>query len=456
MGNLPRIALGTVQPLADSQAVAWALMEALSRQGQRVQHFLSRACFLPVDGATAITGLGSRHLDSWLMSPDVCRELLVRSAANSDLALVQGGYDCAGGQFKQSGDASEMGGRLDLLCDWLTLPRVAVIDVSQLSDCHLPARPAGIEGLLLDGFTDDHDLCRLQTLFETLWGVPVFGGLCCLPQARSVIDELPTGSLPPAELLKFLGDHFERHTRTDRIRALASRRDWSDLPELLFRPGAGVAQVRVAVAYDAAFHCYFPDTLDLLEMRGATVVDFSPLKDEALPLETDIVYLGCGHPERFARELAGNHCMTMALRNHVCEGRRVYAEGGGLAYLCRQIALSDGTQLPMTGVLPAIARANDQPWKPQPVEATVVGDNWLAGSGTRLRGYLNQNWILEPAGDLAAFFAERGQELDLAGRHHAVGSRVHLNFAALPEAFRSFLKPHAASLDLASSRCSQR
>src|SRR5690606_21378146 len=91
----------------------------------------------------------------------------------------------------------------------------------------------------------------------------------------------------------------------------------------------------VAVAYDEAFRCYFPDTLDLLEHLGATVVDFSPLRDEALPLGTDIVYFGCGHPERYAEALASNHCMMLAIREHVCAGRRIYAEGGGVAYLCQ-------------------------------------------------------------------------------------------------------------------------
>ena len=72
-------------------------------------------------------------------------------------------------------------------------------------------------------------------------------------------------------------------------------------------------------------------------MRGAVVVDFSPLRDERLPEGTDIVYLGCGHPEVYAAELSANHCMKLSLRNHIRSGGRIYAEGGGLAYLCQQM-----------------------------------------------------------------------------------------------------------------------
>jgi cobyrinic acid a,c-diamide synthase len=406
------------------------------------------------------------------MTPEVCREVLVRSASHSDLALIEGRYDCAlradrPGADRKSADqpkvdqpkvdqpsADQPGGRLDPLCDWLWLPRLAVLDVSRLGDCRIAPRPGGIDALLLDGFADESEFCRLQTNLETLWGIPVLGGLSRLSSARCVLANLPAGSTPPANLLRFLGDDFERTARIDRIRNLAARRAWPEAPEPVCHRGEGVAEVRVAVAYDAAFHCYFPDTLDLLEMRGASVVDFSPLKDDVLPPETDIVYLGCGHPERFAQELANNYCMTMALRNHVCEGRRIYAEGGGLAYLCRSVVAADGRHLPMTGILPAVARQNDKPWIPEPVEATVAAENWLAPLGTRLRGYLNQSWFLEPASDLAGYL--EGAQFNLAGRHHAIGSRIHLNFAALPEAFRSFLKPHAASLDLAGCRCPHR
>ncbi len=58
---------------------------------------------------------------------------------------------------------------------------------------------------------------------------------------------------------------------------------------------------------DDAFHCYFPDTLDLLELRGATVCDFSPLRDERLPVDTDIVYFGCGRPDLFAGPADGEY-----------------------------------------------------------------------------------------------------------------------------------------------------
>ena len=207
----------------------------------------------------------------------------------------------------------------------------------------------------------------------------------------------------------------------------------------------------VAVAFDSAFNCYFPDTLDLLELRGAKVVDFSPLRDEVLP-EADVVYLGCGHPEFEAEALSSNHCMLLALRNHVRGGRRVYAEGGGLAYLCEHLETPKGELVPMLGVLPAIARLNRRRTAVRPVEVTVAKDTWLACGGAQLRGYLNSNWSLEATGPLAECLAEPGHEQDLLAQFQVVGSRMHLNFAAQAEALGNFFKPGGPKPALAGSR----
>jgi cobyrinic acid a,c-diamide synthase len=467
MGQLPRLALGTVQSGGSSQTIAWALMSLFARHSLQVQHFLAKACFVPLDGASVITGLSSRHLDSWLMSPDICREIFVRGAANSELALVEGEFqpsqaiqgcarvadvNAASGLDEPAAPPKMQGGRLEQLCQWLALPRVAVVDVSRLCEGHFPDCPPCMDGVLLDGVASEAEFYRLETVCHSLWRIPVLGALERLAPLRKAIEQLPSGSTPPQDLCRQLGEHFERFTSIERIRALAARKEFPEIPLGMFRPDTLGRRLRIAVAYDAAFHCYFPDTLDLLELRGAEVVDFSPLRDEGLPPQTDIVYLGCGHPERHTSELARNLCMTAALRNHVCSGRRVYAEGGGLAYLCRQVELPCGARLPMTGVLPAVARKNPRPPPPQPQEITLASGNWLAESGATLRGYRNASWSLEPAGLLTGYVAQPGREHDLSGRHHAVGSLMHLNFAALPGVLRSFLKPHAASLEWAHCR----
>jgi cobyrinic acid a,c-diamide synthase len=438
MSRFPRVALGTVQPDADTQFVSWALLELLTRHACQTQHFFARSSLAPCSGAITATGLASRHLDSWLMTPDLCHELFVRGAGGSELAIIEGPFDAAvpfGGG----------GSSLDTLCQWLDLPRLVVLDTTRMDEGHLPARPQA-DALILDRITSAAEHRRLSTSLESLWGIPVVGALEELPALREAVRALPAGSIAPPEVCLELGIDFERFTQVDEIRRLADRRE---LPQAVDGPSVGAVRrvrktrtkVTVAVAYDEAFHGYFPDTLDLLELMGATVVDFSPLHDEQLPPGIDLVYIGCGRPDRHAETLADNHCLMSALRNHLCAGRRIYADGGGLAYLCQHLETSSGKFAPMVGVLPAIARLN-QPFTPlEPVELTLAERCWLGEPDGKLRGYLNSNWRLEPNGNLTSYFAEEAHKYDLVGRYQALGSRLQINFAAQENFLRAFVEP---------------
>jgi cobyrinic acid a,c-diamide synthase len=198
----------------------------------------------------------------------------------------------------------------------------------------------------------------------------------------------------------------------------------------------------VAIAFDEAFNRYFPDTLDSLEVCGAAVLDFSPLRDETIPKGTDIVYFGCGQPERFARTLSENHCMAAALRNHVRSGGRIYAEGGGAAYLCQQMEVTPGHPHRMVGLLPATAHFVTSDMPPVPVELTLAEPSWLGLPGTKVRGYRNSHWRLEPICSSAGLIREVGHRNELIGSLSAVGSLLHLNFAAQTQCLHHFFYPY--------------
>jgi cobyrinic acid a,c-diamide synthase len=441
MSTVPRFAVGTFQPGADSQIVLWAFLDSLHRSGLEVQSFHSRACFPRYPGSASITGRIARHLDSWLMSPDLCREIFLRGVQTADLAVVEG-------RFSPVDDSSLSGGALEPLCQWLDLPRVAVLDVSRAGHCRLPNRPPSLDAILLDRVADSRQAAQFATEFESLWGIPVLGALELLPQLRARFDAIPRGNRLPADLCQVLGDHFMRHWKPERLLEIARRREFPagrsrGMPALSALP-----KLTVAIAYDEAFNCYYPDLLDLLELQGASVVDFSPLRDENLPPQVDIVYFGCGHPERFAAALSENHCMASALRSHLCAGRRIYGEGGGAAYLCHQMETPAGDLKRMAGVLPAVARFERNPSPVRPMEITLARSNWLGEQGARLRGYRSSFWRFEPAGDLVGFAAEREHDFDMIGNFHAVGSLLHLHFAAQPKCLDRFFVPGVPQSDL--------
>jgi cobyrinic acid a,c-diamide synthase len=418
----------------DPQPVIWALMDLFQCHGVQVQSFRSQSRFPTHRGATAITGLALRYLDSWIMSPEMCREAFVRGAELADLALVEGEFDWPSRE-------RALGGRLEPLCRWLDLPRVVVLNAAEIDRCRLPPRPPSADALLLDGVQGPEHVARLTTELESLWGVPVLGALEAVPRLRRAIESIPRGSLLPRELCRRLGEHFARYAKPDRLLELASRRDMAARSRRPADTSLARIGLTVAIAYDDAFYRYFPETLDLLELGGASVVDFSPLRDESLPPQVDLVYFGCGHPERYAAALSENHCMAAALRSHVCAGRRIYSEGGGTAYLCRQMETADGCFFPMVGILPAIARLTAKPGPVEPVELSLSEANWFGSQGDRLRGYLNPHWHLDPLGDLRSFVAEEDYRHALVGTFQSVGSLLHFNFGAHPAFLDHFFVP---------------
>ncbi len=445
MSQVPRIAVGTVQPDADPQPTLLALLEALRRIGVQTQSFHCRAHFPRCDAATGITGLSARHLDSWLMSPDTCRHLFCRAGRAVDLAVVEGSYG-------RRGESQRAGGRLEPLCQWLDLPRLVVLDAVRLETCCRPEFPLRAEGILLDGVGDAGQTARLTTELELLWGIPVLGAMEVAAGLRAELARVPRGERVPMALCGQFADRFARGWKPARILELADR---GEIPRPKGCPGcckqARDATITVAIAYDEAFNCYFPDALDLLELGGARIVDFSPLRDEHLPPQTDVVYFGSGHPERYADELAENHCMLAALRSHLRAGRRIYAEGGGAAYLCQQMEVPSGRLRRMAGILPGVARLNPQPEPAAPAEVVLAKPSWLGDAGTRLRGYRNSFWsfdVLDRPTRRSKVGAGRDGE-GLFGTFQAIGSPVHLNFAAHPGCLERFFSPEQPVTDAA-------
>jgi cobyrinic acid a,c-diamide synthase len=433
MRSLPRLAIGAVHRDIDLRPALWALLAAQAASGRQVQQYLSQASFGGYLEGAAITGVKPRHLDSWLMSAEMCRETFQRTAVRCDLAIVAGEFQTPPGG---------KGGCLNALCRWLDLPRLGVLDLAAISACCWPPRPDSVDALLLDRVPAGQGE-RMATEVETLWRLPVLGVLEELPSLRAAVTNLAEGVAPAADVYHDLGYELLRCGRLRGLMRFAARQTAPWSTRAGSRHACCGAPVIVAVAYDEALNCYFPETLDALESGGATLVDFSPLRDDRLPPQSDIVYLGGGHPERFAATLAQNHCMKLALAEHLRNGGRLLAEGGGLAYLCEELATSDGTRWPMTGILPAVAHHRPGPLPPEAVEAHLGRPTWLGHPGTVVRGYRPRAWRIEPR-RVSPACAPAGTS-DLMGTTQTVGSRLHVELAAQPHLLAGFFQPTGAA-----------
>jgi cobyrinic acid a,c-diamide synthase len=436
MRHVPRFALGTIQPGASREMAVWGLVAALAETGDSPLLFRSSFDLSCSDGARPIIGRPTRHLDSWAMSRSDAISALTRASTDRDTAIVEGKFDSATTHHSTTHHS------LDRLCEWLDLPRIAVLDVRHLANCGLTLRQAKIDALILDRVRDSYDAAYWQTTLESLWKTPVLGWLDEASSLRTACASLAPGSQPSRELCTTLGHRLLPTLRLNLLRQLARRP-----AALSFEPegwllGAQQRRFRIAVAMDEIYCGYYPETLDLLEAAGAELCDFSPLRSESIPDNCDVVYFGCGHPERELDELAANHCLKQSLRSYAATGGRIYAEGGGLAYLCREIALACGRTTSMTGLLPATARLTNPATIFEPAEITFGLNSWLAPACVSLRGYRHAGWQIEPYGPLLTYADNPSHRLDMLGRDNVIGSRVLINLAANRHLLRRFFEPY--------------
>ena len=413
------------------------MLGALSHRHKRVQYFRSRARPTADDCIQEITGLPGRHLDGWLMSPNILREVFLRGARHADLAIVEGSLD----ENAPAVDLrrADRPGRLAPIVEALNFASVAIIPAQPFQEFHLPALPREVEAIILDGVNEPEQFGCLKRAVEMLSGRPVIAAVDAIPSAREAIRSHDPREVHRAVVA--LSQSFQRYADFGAIFRLANSRP---LPEATTGVGSlgRNARYRVAYAHDAAFGGYFPDTLETLETLGAELVEFSPLRDEHLPEGVDLVLIGCGTPDLHANALAANLSLMTELRCHVCQGRRIYSEGGGTAYLGRSMIL-EGKRVPGVGIFPFDAEFRANPPGPTPVSRTLLRANWLGPRGTTVRGYRSGRWRLHPAPESEDCPARSGPLTaahDMYFRYNAVGSLIHLHLASLPEVVAAFAR----------------
>ena len=220
MNKLPRLALGSFQADVQVQPLLVALLERLRREHLTTQVYLSHSQFPASELFRFLTRRCVRRLDSWLMTADTCRRSFHRGSQAADLSLVFGTY----GRLASRHPAAAWG-TLDQLADWLALPRIALLDVSRLSDDGPVRLPAGVAGLLLVRLSSDRAYGFWRRRLERKTGIPVLGGLRqgLFP---SIPSSLRSRRSPRWETVCRLCDDLSQRLDLDRLIELARQNPW--------------------------------------------------------------------------------------------------------------------------------------------------------------------------------------------------------------------------------------
>lgn len=452
MAVLPRLVVAGTQSGAGKTTIATGLMAALSRRGLAVQGYKAGPDYIDPTYHTLATGRPSRNLDAWMFGEPQVQELFGRSMAGAGLGIVEGVM----GLFDGYSPVDDTGSTAQV-ARWLQAPVLLVVDAGGMARS-VAAMVQGYAGF-------DPDLRVAGVVFNNLGGEGHYK-LLVESLARYCPGVQPLGYLPKKAAIRAPERHlglvpsYEQGTvqtyldslvaaisatvDLDAVVALARTAPDLALPApALFPATTAAVQARIGIARDEAFQFYYQDGLDLLAALGAELVPFSPLRDQALP-EVDLLYFGGGFPEVYRERLAANTGMLAAIRQGADAGMPIYAECGGLMYLCTGIADQDGDLSPMVGLLPVTARMQPKLAMLGYVSAQAERDCLLAPAGASLRGH-EFHWSVVDAHppDWPPIYAVQGRRGGVRAegfaRPNLLASYVHLHLVANQAAARALV-----------------
>ncbi|PZV25821.1 MAG: cobyrinic acid a,c-diamide synthase [Snowella sp.] len=344
--------------------ITLAILSFLSQKGAKVQSFKVGPDYIDPMFHTHVTGLPCRNLDPVLTSEAYVQNCYARHAQGVDYALIEGVMGLFDGISLNNCQDFASTAHIARL---LNLPVLLVLDCSRLSGS-IAAIASGyrnfdpkvnIVGVILNRVGSDRHLTQLSSALDNI-NLPILGVVhreddLKIPDRH--LGLVPTDELPHLkQLFHKLANLAQSCFNWEKLLPLLTPNispNEPEQPQILIHKNTQYP--RIGIARDRAFNFYYQDNLDLLTEQGAELVYWSPLEDPHLPLDIQGLYIGGGFPEVFAQTLSENHNLHQEIKNAIAQGMPIYAECGGLMYLCQEIIDFLGQTWPMLGILPTTA-----------------------------------------------------------------------------------------------------
>lgn len=374
--------------------VVCAILQTLKNRGHDVASFKCGPDYIDPMFHGEIIGAECTNLDLYFAGEALTRGLFLKHAAQLNLIEgVMGYYD---GLSMEAADSSSwhMAGALSAPAILVVNARgMALSAAAVVKGFQAMKTPSGVAGVILNQVSG-MSYPQLKAVIERECGVHVYG---YMPVNKAFnLESRHLGLVTAQEVadlkekMQALAEQAETSIELDALIALmqAQPEMEAEIPQ-----EESIADVRIAVAKDKAFCFYYRDNLELLEELGATIIPFSPLEDEKLPV-CDGLYLGGGYPELYAGQLSQNVSMRQSVREAVKSGLPTIAECGGFMYLTGKI---DGQ--PMAGVIHTECRDMKKLVRFGYAQFSAKEDSLLLGQRETIRGHEFHHWDAELPGD---------------------------------------------------------
>ncbi len=346
------------------------LCAALAKRGLTVQPYKKGPDYIDPLWLSRAAGRACYNLDFFTQDHAEISATFATHMAGADLGLIEGNKGLYDGIDVGGSDSNAA------LAVMLKAPVVLVIDTAGITRGIAPLirgyvgfEPmVDIRGVILNKVGGARHESKLRAALERYTDMPVLGAI-----GRDEALEIPErhlGLIPANEaagrvaadsMITRLADAVTLGVDLRRIIEIANTAPLPARSKLTPRGTQHLPQadVRIAIARDAAFGFYYPDDLDAFAQAGAELLPFDTLTDRHLP-EADGLFIGGGFPETHLQALAANTSLVTEIRDALAAGKPAYAECGGLMYLSRSISWR-GQHCNMAGVVPADTVVGESP-----------------------------------------------------------------------------------------------
>ena len=369
--------------------VTLGLLRAFRDRGNAVQPYKSGPDYIDPAFHRFASGRASFNLDTWAMDAGVLQGV-IETSADADMVIAEGSMGLFDGVLSQGALGFGSSAETAKYFGW---PVIIVIDVSgqaqsaaaaalgfKLYDSSLP-----IAGVILNRVASPrHERYVRQGMEDA--GLKVFGSLprrgdLALPERHlGLIQavEHPDLETAIADYANFVTDHLD----LDAIEVAAAQTVAPTANAQLIEPPAQ----RIALAQDEAFSFTYPHILKGWREKGAEVLPFSPLANQAPDPTADLVWLPGGYPELHGGKIAGADVFLNALRKHA-QTRPVHGECGGYMVLGDTLIDKEGTHHKMAGLLGLVTSFEKRKFHLGYRQVLATENILNFATGDRLRGH---------------------------------------------------------------------
>lgn len=444
--NRPRLVIAGTNSGVGKTTIVVGLLAALRQKGLSVQPFKVGPDYIDPGFHSKAAGRDSYNLDTWMVPEEYLQENFTKLSDGADISIIEGVMGLYDGGANGVSSTADIAKRLKA-------PIILVLDCKSVGYSIAATalgfreydKTANIAGVILNKLGSDRHEAMIREVMEKI-NMPVVGAFHRDDHLKTPERHLgltPVTEIETSQLIEDIGKAASRYIDMDQILAIAN-----SSPDLDIDDDKNAEEnhkiVKIGVARDAAFSFYYPSSLEKLESMGAELIDFSPLEDSSIS-DVDGLIFGGGFPEMFLEKLQENESMKQSIREAASKGMPIYAECGGLMYLCRQIVDFDGNAFDTAGIIPGVCKMGKNLQRVGYVTATALKDSIAARKGDQLRGHVFHFSMITKDEDYPDAYELQGTRqstphLEGYSKDNVLASYLHISFEGNPKAADHFIK----------------